>query len=71
MKICKFEELSKVPDYIFCLQSVFVYLSSTGDDDDDDDGDDDDDDGDDDDDDDDDEKEFCKMALNAFCGAIE
>ena len=62
MKICKFEELSKVPDYIFCLQSVFVYLSSTGDDDDDDDGDDDDDD---------DEKEFCKMALNAFCGAIE
>ena len=64
MKICKFEELSKVPDYIFCLQSVFVYLSSTGDDDDDDD------DGDDDDDDD-DEKEFCKMALNAFCGAIE
>ena len=58
MKICKFEELSKVPDYIFCLQSVFVYLSSTGDDDDDDD-------------DDDDEKEFCKMALNAFCNAVE
>ena len=54
MKICKFEELSKAPDYIFCLQSVFVYLSSTGDDDDDD-----------------DEKEFCKMALNAFCNAVE
>ena len=40
------------------LQSVFVYLSSPGDDDDDDD-------------DDDDEKEFCKMALNAFCNAVE
>ena len=60
MKICKFEELSKVPDYIFCLQSVFVYLSSTGDDDDADDADADD-----------DEKEFCKMALNAFCNAVE
>ena len=62
MKICKFEELSKVPDYIFCLQSVFVYLSSTGDDDDDDDDDEDEDDA---------EKEFCKMALNAFCNAVE